>query len=230
MCSEVSIDADSCIATGVRLYGGTRIGKRNRIDHGVVLGGDPQDLNFDPTIKTELHIGDDNQFREGCNVSRSSSPDRITTIGSNNLLMNQVHLGHDCVVGNNNVFTQSCAVGGHVHVGNRVMVAGLVAVHQFVRLGDYAMIAGLAKVVKDVAPFMLVDGNPARTAGVNVVGLRRAGFDAAARARIKAAYKLIFRSGISLTHALEKLEEQTEHIEIAQLVQFLRDSKRGITA
>lgn len=213
------------------IYRGTEIGKNNQIFSFCNLGGVPQDISFNPETPTKLIIGNDNIFREYVNIHRSTSLERVTKIGDKNYLMGTVHLGHDCIIGNENIFTQGCVIGGHVQIGNKAFISGLVAIHQFCRVGDYSIIGGLAKIVQDVPPFMMVDGNPAYIVGINVVGLRRAGFSEERRKKIKNAYKILFKKRLSISNALEVLkEEYKEDEDIQLLIQFIENSKRGIVS
>ena len=226
---DTIIDEGTVIGSGVRLYAHTRIGKGNRIDHGVALGCDPQDLGFDPAMSTGLVIGDHNTFRENMNISRGSKEGHNTVIGNHNYFMSLTHVAHDCVFGDNNIMTQSAIIAGHSHVGNRAFISGLVAVHQNVNIGDFAMVAGLAKIVKDVPPYSTVDGNPATVIGTNVVGMRRGGFSQEQRSAIKRAYKVLYHSGMNLSQALETLESEPQTAEVENIIRFFKDSRRGVT-
>ncbi len=224
----VVIGEDSIVDSNVRIYRGTRIGRGNHIFHGCVLGCPPQDLAFDETRETALVIGDHNQLREGVNISRATNPDHPTRIGSRNYLMGNVHIGHDCRFGDHNIVVNGTVIGGHVQVSHHVFISGLVAIHQFCRVGEFAMLAGLAKIVKDVPPYCTADGNPATLIGTNSVGLRRNGFSAERRRRIKRAYRLLFRSGTSTREALERLEREYPSPETETIVTFFRASRRGV--
>ena len=226
---NTEIGEGTVIASNVRIYAGTRIGQHNRIDHGVALGCEPQDLGFDRNCNSGLVIGDHNQFRENMNISRGSKEGHMTRIGNHNYFMSLTHVAHDVVFGDRNVMTQSAIIAGHCHVGNRCFISGLVAVHQNVNIGDFAMVAGLAKIVKDVPPYATIDGNPATVIGTNVVAMRRAGIDQDTRSAIKRAYKTIYHSGLSLAQALEQLESEVHGCEIASIIEFFKQSKRGVT-
>ncbi|MBD3669918.1 MAG: acyl-ACP--UDP-N-acetylglucosamine O-acyltransferase [Gammaproteobacteria bacterium] len=226
---DTVIGEGTVIGSGVRIYAHTRIGQHNRLDHGVALGCEPQDLSFDRDCVSGLIVGDHNHFRENMNISRGSKEGHNTVIGHHNYFMSLTHVAHDCIFGDHNTMTQSAIIAGHSHVGNRAFISGLVAVHQNVSIGDYAMVAGLAKIVKDVPPFSTVDGNPATVIGTNVVGLRRGGFDQAQRSAIKRAYKTLYHSGMNLSQALETLEAEPMSEEVASIVRFFRESRRGVT-
>lgn len=226
---DVVIGPDNVIGSGVRIYKGTRIGKGNQIYHNTVLGSPPQSIGFDNDRPTRLIIGDYNQFREGVNVSRSTKEEQPSVIGSHNFCMGHFHIGHDGRMGDHNVFVQGCVIGGHSEIGNRVTVAGLVAVHQFCRIGDYAMLGGLSKIVMDVPPYCMVDGNPCYVIGQNSVGLRRNGFSKEQRAAIKQAYKIVYHSNLLTSDAVKKLRELPEQTdEIRYITDFIDASERGI--
>ncbi len=222
---NVVINAHVKIASHVRIYAHTQIGSHNQIDHGAILGADPQDHRFDNHQATWLKIGNHNTFREGVNIHRGSAG---TIIGDHNYFMGNFHVGHDCILGNHNTFAHGSVLAGHVRIGNKNFISGLVAVHQFCHIGNYTMIAGCAKIVKDVPPFATADGNPATLIGINSIGLKRAGFDAKSRQAIKQAYQRIYRQGLGLQVALQQLEQHPLE-QIQQIVQFYQNSQRGVT-
>ncbi len=225
----VVIDDHTVIGSHCYIYSGTEIGKNNQIFSFCSLGGLPQDISFNKEIFTKLVIGNENIFREYVNIHRSTSTERVTKIGHKNYFMGSVHIGHDCVIGNENIFTHSCVLAGHVQVGNKAFISGLVGIHQFCRVGDYSIIGGLSKIVQDVPPFMMVDGNPAYIVGINIVGLRRAGFSEERRRNIKNAYKILFRKQLSLSNAIEILKkEYSKNEDLELLIDFIESSKRGI--
>ena len=196
--------------------------------HGATLGSDAQDLEFNTARARPLVIGDHNHFKEGVNISCGTKDEAGTRIGSHNYWMAYSHAGHDCVVGDHNIFANTATLAGHVQVGDRCFLSGQVAVHQFCRIGSYAMVAGVTGVPQDVPPFALADGHRARILGLNVVGLRRGGFTQEQRSRIKAVYRLIFRSGLRLGEALVRAETQYPSPETQQIVQFIQSSHRGL--
>ncbi|WPL16655.1 Acyl-[acyl-carrier-protein]--UDP-N-acetylglucosamine O-acyltransferase [Thiorhodovibrio winogradskyi] len=216
----------------VRIEGGTQIGPGNRICHGATLGTEPQDLGFRPEHSKPLVIGANNHFKEGVNISRGVKTDAGTRIGDHNYLMAFSHIGHDCQVGSHNIFANTATLGGHVTLGNHIFLAGHVAVHQFCRIGDLCMIGGVTGVAQDIPPFALANGQRARILGLNTVGLRRAGFDPGARSRIKAVYRLLFRSGLRLSAAMEQAAADFPGPETERILVFIRagDSGRGIAA
>lgn len=203
----------------------TRIGARNRIFEHAVIGGEPQDVKFKGET-SYLDIGDDNIIREFCTFHRANGPDESTLIGSRNFFMVGVHVAHNCAIGDDNIFANEVALAGHITIEDHVFLSNNVGAHQFVRMGRHAMIGGKSKIVQDVLPFFITDGNPPRVRGVNSVGLRRSGFNEDERRALKDAYRILFRSALPLQNALQTLEElDDEHV--AHLVDFIRGSKRG---
>jgi len=203
----------------------TRLGARNRIYEHAVVGGEPQDVKFKGE-ETFLEIGDDNIIREFCTLHRASGAGETTRIGSRNFFMIGVHVAHNCVIGDDNIFANEVALAGHITIEDRVFLSNGVGAHQFVRMGRYAMVGGKSKIVQDVLPFFITDGNPPRVRGLNIVGLTRAGFSAEARRALKNAYRTLFKSAAPLADVLAELE-QVEDENVAHLVQFIRGSKRG---
>jgi UDP-N-acetylglucosamine acyltransferase len=221
---------EGCVVEScARIYGAARLGRNNRVCHGVTLGSEPQDLGYAPYKAKPLTIGDDNHFKEGVNISHGVKYATGTRIGSRNLFMAYSHVGHDCNVGDDNIFANTATLAGHVELEHHVFVSGHVAVHQFCRIGAYVMLGGVSGVPKDVPPFVIASGQRARIVGLNLVGLRRNGFDQARRARIKALYKLLFRSGLRLTDALERAERELPGADTELVVAFCRGSERGVT-
>jgi UDP-N-acetylglucosamine acyltransferase len=225
---DVEIGEGTEIQNHVTIHSGVRLGKGNIIFAGAHIGGDPQDLGFDPSVRTYTIIGDNNTFRENTSIHRGTLPERPTRIGDGNYFMGNVHLGHDCVVGNHNIFTHGCVLAGHVHVGNKAFISGLVAVHQFCQIGDYAILGGCSKIVKDVIPYSMADGNPSVLTGLNSVGLKRAGFTEAQKRAIKNAYKILFLRGFSISQAVEELRQLPQSEEVDNIIRFIEQSRRGI--
>ena len=223
------IGEGTVIDSAVRIYGPTRLGCHNRVCHGAVLGCEPQDLTFTPDKSRPLVVGDHNHFKEGVNISRGVKSAAGTRIGSRNYLMAFAHIGHDCLVGDHNIFANTATLAGHVEIEHHVFLSGQTAVHQFCRIGAYAIIGGVSGVPQDVPPYMMADGHRAEIIGLNLVGLRRNGFDSARRERIKRAYRLIYKSGLRLAEALVQLEaEQPVPEEIRHIIDFFRGSQRGV--
>ena len=202
------IDGGVKLAAGVQigghvwLTGDTSIGAASSVGWGSVIGAKPQDLGFDPATHSGVRIGPRNAIREYVTIHRSSKDGGYTTLGEGNYLMTGVHLGHDSQVGDGNIIANNALLGGHVHLGNRAFLGGGSVYHQFVHIGDLAMVQGNAGASQDVPPYCVVHGVN-QLAGLNTVGLRRAGLNAAARDEIKKAYGLLFGSSLPLGQALE---------------------------
>ena len=223
--NQVEIGPDCEIGAYAVIKRFTRIGARNRIFEHAVIGGEPQDVKFRGE-ESYLEIGDDNLIREFCTFHRANGEGQATRIGSRNFFMVGVHVAHNCVIGDDNIFANEVALAGHIQIEDHVFLSNNVGAHQFVRMGRHAMIGGKSKIVQDVLPFFITDGNPARVRGVNSTGLRRAGFSEEERRALKEAYKLLFRSTTPIQDALRELEQfDNEHV--AHLVNFIRGSKRG---
>ncbi|HEY8391623.1 MAG TPA: acyl-ACP--UDP-N-acetylglucosamine O-acyltransferase [Capillibacterium sp.] len=221
---------DGCVVgPHVLIDGWTKIGNNNKFYHGASIGVEPQDLKFKGE-KTYLIIGDGNIFRENVTISRGTAEGGgETRIGNDNLFMAYSHVAHDCKVGNHVVMANCSALAGHVTVEDRVTIGGLAGVHQFTKVGKLAMIGACTKIVKDVPPFIIADGNPARVAGINIVGLRRNDVPPEIRNEIKRAYRILYRSNLSVEQAIEKMEHELHGIaEIDHFIRFLRSAERGI--
>jgi len=220
---EIGPDCEIAAYAVIKQY--TRIGARNRIFEHAVIGGEPQDVKFKRET-SYIEIGDDNIIREYCTFHRANGEGETTRIGSRNFFMVGVHVAHNCTIGDDNIFANDVALAGHITIEHHVFLSNNVGAHQFVRMGRYAMIGGKSKIVQDVLPFFITDGNPSRLRGVNSVGLRRGGFSEEERRALKDAYKLLFRSTMPLQDALRELE-QVDDENVAHLVRFIRSSKRG---
>ena len=224
---NVEIGPDCEIGAYAVIKSFTRLGARNRIYEHAVVGGEPQDVKFKGE-RSFLEIGDDNIIREFCTLHRASGEGETTRIGSRNFFMIGVHVAHNCVIGDDNIFANEVALAGHITVEDRVFLSNNVGAHQFVRMGRFAMVGGKSKIVQDVLPFFITDGNPPRVRGLNTVGLTRAGFSEEQRRTLKNAYRTLFKSGALLEEALTELE-QIDDENVSHLIRFIRGSKRGIT-
>lgn len=226
---HVRIDEGTIIGAHVVIEGWTAIGKRNQIYHGAIVGNVPQDLKFNGE-KSKLTIGDDNIIREYATISRGTTGGGGEThIGNNNLIMSYVHVAHDVQIGAHNVLAHAAGIGGHVIMEDWVTIGALSGIHQFVKLGRLAMIGANSMIAKDVPPYALVKGNPAKFYGVNFTRLRRNDFTSEERMQIQRAYKILYNSGLTLNEAIEIMEQElpnSEHIDY--LLQFLRHANRGI--
>jgi UDP-N-acetylglucosamine acyltransferase len=225
---NVSIGAGTVIGAHCVIEGNATIGKGCEIFTGVVIGSRPQDLKF----KGEdvfLEIGSNNIIREYCTLNPGTGQGGKTTIGDNNLLMAYSHVAHDCRVGSGCVLANNSTLAGHVTIEDKAVVGGIVAIHQFVRVGMLSIIGGCSKVVQDIPPFSTCDGHPARVYGLNLIGLRRKGISHESIKQIDQAFKLIFNSGLSVKHAIEKVEKELAKTEeVIYLVNFIKSSERGL--
>ena len=229
----VVIDGAVTIKRGTRvmahayLTGWTEIGEDNEIHPGAVLGAAPQDKAYKGQ-ESYLRVGDRNIFRELVQVHRGTAAGSATVIGNDNFLMATAHVGHNCQVGDNIILANGALLGGHVEVGNSVFLSGNCAVHQFVRIGDYALMRGLSATSRDVPPYAIVDWQHT-VRGVNVVGLKRAGFDETRIRAIRTAFRVLFRPGRNLAIALKEVE-QSKRVsdDVAALLDFIKASKRGV--
>ncbi len=208
--------------------GRTRVGSGNRFHAGCVMGDAPQDLKY-KGAPTGLTIGDDNVFREHATVHRSNRPEEQTVIGSGNYFMANAHVGHNSLVGNHVILANGVLLGGHVVIQDRAFLSGNCLVHQFVRVGTLALMQGGSAISKDLPPFTIARGDNGMC-GLNVIGLRRAGFSAAQRLELKRLYRLLFRSGWRLKEALREAGEPAPQSPAAQLLEFVAGSKRGLCA
>ena len=225
--SDVVIGRDCVLEPYVYVKRWTTIGDRNAISAGTVLGTDPLDKNFGGE-RSYLHIGNDNIIREHYTISRGTEPDSVTEIGSGNYIMTSGHIAHNCKIGNNTVICSCALVAGYVEVEDQAFISGGVVVHQFSKIGRLAMIGGNTRVNSDVPPFFLYSGFNVEAKGLNLVGLRRAGFQASQIAALKSAYQLLYRSGLKLEDALRRIAAEAPSPETEHLIAFIRHSKRGI--
>jgi UDP-N-acetylglucosamine acyltransferase len=237
---DVDIGPYAVIGEHVRLGDGTRVGPHAVIDGwtaigrhcdvgvGAVLGGAPQDLKYRGQ-RSFLRVGDHSCIREYVTVHRSAEEDGTTSIGSRVFLMAYTHVGHDCRLGNHVIMVNYAGLSGYVEVEDRAFISGHNAVHQFVRIGYLAMVSGASRVVKDIPPFMIAEGNPTRIRGLNVIGMRRLGLAPQVRAELRQAYRLLYRSGLNISQALERLHQSgTTGSEVQRLIAFVEAAKRGI--
>lgn len=207
----------------------TTLGKGCRIYPGAVIGAAPQDLKFRGELSTVV-IGDDNTIREYVTINRATGEGDVTKIGDRNLLMAYVHVAHNCVIGDGNVLANSVNLAGHVTIEDNTVIGGLTGLHQFVRVGSYAMIGGMSRITQDVVPYMLTVGSPPRVYGPNLLGLKRRSFRTQATRALKQAYKIIFRSKLSLVRAVDEVKARvTPCSEIEHLLAFIHLTERGIS-
>ncbi len=226
---HVRIGNGTIIASHVTIEGWTHIGARNQIGIGSILGGIPQDLKFNGEI-SKVFIGDENIIREYVTVNRGTAGGGGQTfIGNNNVIMTSAHVAHDVTIGNHNIISNAVAIGGHVVIEDWVTIGALCGLHQFIKLGQMSMIGALSLITKDVTPFALVTGNPAKRYGLNIERLRRNGYSAQDRIAIQRAYKILFHQGLLIEAAIERLESEFPFNKDVQcLIQFLQNATRGI--
>ena len=212
----------------VTLEGPSVIGVENVFYAYASIGQQTQDLKYKGE-PTHLKIGDGNTFREFVTVHRGTAVDSWTRIGNKGNFLAYSHVAHDCLVGDSVIFSNNGTLAGHVEVGDCAVIGGLTAIHQFCRIGRHAITGGCSKIVQDVPPFMIADGNPATVRGVNQIGLERHGFAEENVRRLREAYKLLYRSKMNVKQAVEEIRKTlTGTEEIAQLVTFIEGSTRGI--
>ncbi len=221
---------DNCeIHSHVVVKGPTEIGKGNRIFQFSTIGEDTPDMKFKGEL-TRLVIGDNNTFREGVTIHRGTEQDNSETrIGSDNLFMAYVHIGHDCVVGNNNIFVNNASISGHIHVGDWVFLSGYTLIHQYVKIGSHAFLGAGAYLNQDLPAYVMAAGHPAKPRTINKVGLERRGFSKAQIKAINRGYKTVYRLGLKLDDAQALLLESAEHRDVLQpFIDSISDSVRGI--
>jgi len=224
---DVVIGAHCLLEPYVYVKRWTTLGDRNEISAGTVLGTDPLDKNFSGA-RSYLNIGNGNRIREHFTISRGTAPESSTILGDGNYVMTSGHIAHNARIGNNVVIASCSLVSGYVEIEDQAFVSGGIGIHQFCRIGRLAMIGGSVRVNQDAPPYFLYGGLYLKPTGLNVVGLRRAGFTAADIAPIKLAYKLIYRSKLKLADALARIEAEAPSPHTLHLVQFIQGSKRGI--
>ena len=206
----------------------TEIGKDCRIFSHCVLGEIPQDKKFNDEI-TKLIIGDNNTIREFCTINRGTEESGETIIGNNCLFMAYVHVAHDCILRNDIILANGVQLGGHVEINDFAIIGGMTPVHQFCKIGKYAFVGGGLRVVQDVPPFIIANGEPLKFSGINILGLRRRKFKSEDRDKIKKIYKLIYNSEYNVSQAINYIDKNFENFEyINDIVKFVKSSKRGI--
>ncbi|MFZ2956793.1 MAG: acyl-ACP--UDP-N-acetylglucosamine O-acyltransferase [Candidatus Ozemobacteraceae bacterium] len=227
---NVEIGANCEIGAHCYIDGFTTMGSGNRLFPFVSIGCPPQDIKF-AGQKTFVKIGNDNHFREYVTVHLAEGEGHETVVGSQNLFMAYVHIAHNCHVGSHIIMANCATLAGHVHVGDRAVIGGFVGVHQFCHVGSFVMVGGMSKIVKDVPPFIKIDGNPARVIGLNGIGLKRNGVSREGVDQIRSLFKLFFRSDFNVSQAREKVLADPEALKnpyVNEFLEFIKNSKRGI--
>jgi UDP-N-acetylglucosamine acyltransferase len=226
--SNVKLGKNNILHAHVVIDGPSEIGDENEFFQFCSIGAKTQDLKYsgEPTY---LRVGDRNTFRESFTVHRGTSPGEWTEIGDDCSFLAYTHVAHNCLVGNRVVMSNYAALAGHVEVGNHVIVAGLTAAHQFTKIGDYAMIGAHSFLTQDAMPYCISQGNHAETRVVNKIGLERAGLSKEAIRSINKAFKIIFRSNLSIEESIAELEKQfPDSVEVKNMIEFMKNSQRGL--
>ena len=227
---EVTIGAHTILHRHVVVSKLTRIGKHNQFYQFASIGEDSQDLKY-AGERTWLEIGDYNTIREACSLHRGTAQDNgLTKIGNHNLLMVNTHVAHDCLIGDHNIFANNVGIAGHVNIGNHTIIGGNSGIHQFCRIDDYSLVGGASLILKDVAAFTMVSGNPASAHGLNIEGMRRKDWTQQSIDILRQAYKIIFRSGLTTAQALDILQTDIlpKEPRAQLLIDSLQQSKRGV--
>ena len=221
---------DGCkLHAHVVIDGHTTLGLENEIFPFACIGLKTQDLKWKGGL-TRTHIGDHNTFREYVTINSATGDGEVTTVGSHNHILAYCHVAHNVTLGHHIIMSNVATLAGHVTVEDHAVIGGLAAIHQFCRIGRMSIIGGCSKVVQDVPPFMIADGNPAKTRAINKVGLERNGVSDDTQAVLKQAYKILFREGLTISNALLRIEAELAPVaEIQHLIHFARSSERGLT-
>lgn len=229
---RVKIDARTTIGAHVIIEGPTEIGTDNRIFPGAAIGLEPQDLKYKGAVSW-VKIGNNNTIREYVTINRATGDGEVTQLGNNNLLMAYVHVAHNCTIENSTIVANNVALAGHVRIESKATIGGVLGIHQFVRIGKLAMVGGMSRIDRDVPPYLLVEGNPARVRSLNLVGLKRAGLNATEIGYLKKAFRILYHSGFPFTQALEQLDLLPENQYLQHLRSFLHlsmseEGRRGL--
>ncbi len=223
-----TIGAGSVIAPRATLERNVTLGRSVKVGIGTILGGAPQDLKY-AGEETTVEIDDDTVIREYATINRGTAHSFKTTVGKNCLLMSYVHIGHDCRIGNSVILSNVVQLAGHVAIEDKAIISGMSAVHQFARIGRHSFIGGMSRVAKDIPPFLKAVGNPVKLYGLNTIGLQRSGIDEETIRELKRAYRLLFRSDLNVTQAIERAQTEIEPLpEVQELIRFVEASERGV--
>ncbi|KFF04631.1 acyl-ACP--UDP-N-acetylglucosamine O-acyltransferase [Flavobacterium reichenbachii] len=226
--NDVVIGDNTWIGNNVNILNGTRIGENCQIYSSAVLGGNPQDLKYNNEYST-LEIGNNNIIREFVTINKGTKSKQKTVIGSDNLIMSNAHIGHDCFIGNHCIIGFSVGMAGEVIVCDYVNISGLTAIHQFSVIGEHSIISGISRVVKDIPPYIVAAREPLSYVGLNLVGLKRRGFETEKLNELKEIYRIVFQQKRNTTLALEFIEKHFKQtIERDKIIDFIRNSTRGI--
>lgn len=221
------IGSRNTLMHGVFIAAGTEIGHDNKIHMHAVIGHEPQDMAF-KNEPSHTKIGNGNTIREFVTIHRGTTAGTSTVIGDANFIMAYCHIAHNCILGNNIIMVNQASLTGYCTVEDRAFLSGMTGFHQFSRIGKLAMVSALSAFNKDIPPFVICGGRPGVALGVNVVGLRRAGISAAGRDEIKTGFKLLYRSGLNVSQAIEEMKKTLRSEEVRHMIRFIEESKRGI--
>lgn len=223
------IGSNCNIGPMVHITGRAEIGDNCKIFTGAAIGNPPQDLKYKGEISF-VKVGKNNTIREFVTINTATGENQSTLIGNDNLLMAYVHIAHNCIIGNNCIIANAATIAGHVIIDDFAIIGGLVGIHQFSRIGKHSITGGCSKITKDIVPFIMADGHPARPHGINVIGLKRRGFAKDVIIALEEAYRIIFRKNLTLHQAITdlKMSKLSEILEVDELIKFLEESERGI--
>ncbi|MCL5674401.1 MAG: acyl-ACP--UDP-N-acetylglucosamine O-acyltransferase [Candidatus Omnitrophica bacterium] len=225
---NASIGENTFIGPHVHVYGDTSIGENCKIYTSAIIGSPPQDLKY-KNEKSYVRIGNYNTIREFVTINKATGENESTVIGNNNLFMAYSHIAHNCIIGNNVIIANCGTLAGHVTIEDYAILGGLAGIHQFCRIGRMSIIGGTSKVIKDIVPYVIADGHPARPYGINKLGLKRKNYPPEVIDNIEEAYRIIFRENLSLSDAIEKILLKPGSPEIREMVEFIKNSRRGIS-
>lgn len=228
---QVKIGANTRVGAHVVIDGCTELGKDNQIFPGAAIGLEPQDLKY-KGANSLVKIGDRNKIREYVTINKATEEEEATVIGNDNLLMAYSHVAHNCLIADQVIIANSVAMAGHVTIESQAIISGVLGIHQFVHIGTMAMVGGMSRISRDVPPYMLIEGNPARVRSLNLIGLKRKGLDKSEIKQIKDAFKLLYKEGLPITTAIAKLATIADSEYVKHLQTFLEAStasgRRGL--
>lgn len=223
-----TVGPGNVIAPRATLERNVTLGRSVKVGIGTIVGGAPQDLKY-AGEETTVEIGDGTVIREYVTINRGTAHSFKTTVGKNCLLMSYVHIAHDCQIGNGVILSNVVQLAGHVTIEDKAIISGLSAVHQFARIGHHSFIGGMSRVSKDIPPFLKAVGNPVKLYGLNTIGLQRSGMDEDTIRELKRTYRLLFRSDLNVTQAIERAQTELEPLpEVKELISFVEASERGV--
>lgn len=229
--SQVKIGANTVVGSHAIIDGLTTIGRDNQIFPGAAIGLEPQDLKY-RGANSEVIIGDRNRIREYVTINRATDEGEATVIGNDNLLMAYSHVGHNCMIGNEVVIANSVAIAGHVQIESMAIISGVLGIHQFVHIGQMAMVGGMSRISRDVPPYMMVEGNPAKVRSLNLVGLKRRGMSPEEIRQLKQAFRSLYLQNLTVQEAIAQLDQFTDNPHVKYLQKFIQfslaDNRRGL--